>query len=595
MKANFHSKKRIFAPVVMLSACFGLKTWALTADVAIAQDVPSPLSGYATFLEMEARLTKLAESPHASLRSLGVTTGKRNLWVLTIGKNESENRPAIVVLGNVVGSHVLGREISLQMAEQIVASVETHPAIASLLDRFTLYVIPNPTPDETEKHYRFPVQEHRGNETRTDDDRDFSIGEDQPKDLNGDGWITTMRVHDTFATHRSHSHDERILVPIDAKKGEQGFFRIFTEGLDSDRDEMFGEDSSDGVSFNKNFPFNYPYFGKGAGPHQVSEIETRAIADFLYDHPNIGAVICFSPEDNLFNTWKGSGQTDTARIKTKILSTDQIIQDQIAEQFRGKYPNKDAPESPAGEGSFSEWAYLHYGRWTFASRAWWVPKAPEENAEPSTGDIEAKSTDKVEHSSGNLPIAKDDKRGASDLNALKWFEQQGIPAFSPWQPYDHPNLPGKKVEIGGWKPLFLLNPPHKMVGELITPHIELVETLANKWPKLELRDVHAKQLGKGLIEVSCKIMNVGQMPTMPEMADVSGLWFPLQVELHGVAGAKWLDGSPRQSVGRLKELGGSKEIRWLFLLPSEAKPQGQLKITASAPTVTPVEQSLELK
>ncbi len=201
----------------------------------------------------------------------------------------------------------------------------------------------------------------------------------------------------------------------------------------------------------------------------------------------------------------------------------------------------------------------------------------------------------MENSSSNSPIAKDDKRGASELNALKWFEQQGIPAFSPWQPYEHPDLPGKKVEIGGWKPLFLLNPPHKMVGELITPHIELVKSLAIKWPKLELRDVEAKQLGKGLIEVSCKIINVGQMPTMPEMADVSGLWFPLQVELHGVEGAKWLDGSPRQSVGRLKELGGSKEMRWLLLVPSEAKPQGQFKITLSAPTVTPVEQSLELK
>lgn len=595
MKANLNSKNRFFAPVVVLSACIGLKTWASTSDVANAQDVPSPLSGYATFSEMETRLTKLAESPHASLRSLGVTTGKRNIWLLTISKDESENRPAIVVLGNVLGSHVIGREISLQMAEQIVASVETSPSIAGLLDRFTLYVIPNPTPDETEKHYRFPIYEHTGNETRTDDDRDFSVGEDQPKDLNGDGWITSMRVYEPYATHRSHSRDGRILVPIDAKKGEQGEYRILTEGLDSDRDEKFAEDPSGGVGFNRNFPFNYSYFGKGAGPHQVSEIETRAIADFLYDHPNIGAVVCFSPEDNLFNTWKSSSQTDSARIKTKILSSDQIIQDQVAEQFRSIYPNKDAPESPAGEGSFSEWSYLHYGRWTFASRAWWVPKAAEDNTEQPTGDVEAKANDNVEHGSGNLPIAKDDKRGTSELNALKWFEQQGIPAFSPWQPYEHPDLPGKKVEIGGWKPLFLFNPPHKMVGDLVPPHIELVKTIAAKWPKLELRDVQAKQLGKGLIEVSCEIINVGQMPTMPEMADVSGIWFPVQVQLRGVEGAKWIDGSPRQSVGRLKELGGSKKMRWLFLVPSEAKLQEPLKITASAPTITPIEQSLELK
>lgn len=596
MKANPNSKKRFFAPAAILSTL----SWLTAGNPGVlAQDVPSPLTGYATFTEMEARLAKLAESPHASLRSLGVTTGKRNLWLLTISKGETENRPGIVVLGNVVGSHVVGREISLRMAEQIVSSIETNPAIADLLERFTLYVIPNPTPDETEKHYRFPIYEHTGNETRTDDDRDFALGEDPPKDLNGDGWITSMRVHEKFATHRSHSGDGRVLVPIDQKKGELGEFRIVTEGMDADGDEKFGEDASDGVSFNRNFPFNYPYFGKGAGSHQVSEIETRSVADFLYDHPNIGAVVCFSPEDNLFNTWKGSSQTDSARIKTKILTSDQVVQDQIAEHFRNIYPSKDAPESPTGEGSFSDWAYLHYGRWTFASRGWWVPKAADDKSDQPTSDVESKTSLMTSATDGplsaNQPIAKDDKRGASDLNALKWFEQQGIPAFSPWQPHVHPDLPGKKVEIGGWKPLFLLNPPHKMVGDLVNPHVELVNALAAKWPKVELQDLKAKQLGKGLVEVSCKVINVGQMPTMPEMADVSGLWFPIQVQLHGVDGAKWIEGSPRQSIGRLKELGGAKEIRWLFLLPTEIHDARPLKITASAPTILPVEQSLEVK
>ncbi len=105
--------------------------------------------------------------------------------------------------------------------------------------------------------------------------------------------------------------------------------------------------------------------------------------------------------------------------------------------------------------------------------------------------------------SENKPISKDDKRGASELNALKWFEQQGIPAFSPWQPFDHPDLPGKKVEIGGWKPLFMLNPPHKMVGELVDPHVGLVRSLASKWPQVGIeRDQSGpawKRLGRGVL------------------------------------------------------------------------------------------------
>lgn len=603
MKANSLAKISCFAIALLFTAAPGL---SITTPLASAQDVPIPLSGYATFTQMEKRLEKLAESPYATVKSLGVTKGNRNLWLLTISKSEAQQRPAIVVVGNVVGAHVLGRELSLRMAEQMVASIDKNSAMADLLERFTVYVIPCPTPDETEKHYRFPVYEHSGNETKTDDDRDFSTGEDPPKDLNGDGWITSMRVQEPFGTHRKHPDDDRILVPVDPKKGEAGEFRILIEGVDADGDGQFAEDASDGVAFNRNFTFNYPYFAKGAGPHQVSEVETRAMADFLYDHPNVGAVLCFSPEENLFNTWKGSAQTDSARIKTKILTSDQVLQDQIAEAFRGVYPGKDAPESPAGEGSFSDWAYFHYGRWSFASRGWWVPKASEEKKaeekKAESGTTEPGATESASAGSATAdkpavskPMAKDDKRGASELNAMRWFEQQGIQAFSPWQTYEHPDLPGKKVEIGGWKPLYLLNPPEKMVAELVEPHLELVRTLATKWPVIELKEVKAKKLGGGLIEVTCEVVNVGQLPTMPEMGNISGHWYPIQVTLHGSEGAKWIEGSPRQSVGRLKELGGKQELRWLLLLPSESLESREWKIRATAPTLLPVEQSLEVK
>ncbi len=149
----------------------------------------------------------------------------------------------------------------LQMAERIVASIDT-PDIANLLDRFTLYVIPNPTPDETEKHYRFPVYEHSGNETRTDDDRDFSTGEDPPKDLNGDGWVTTMRVQDRFASHRSHSEDGRVLVPVDSKKGKsvsigfspKAWMQMMTKVLEKMR--------ATECCFQQELSFNYPILRK---------------------------------------------------------------------------------------------------------------------------------------------------------------------------------------------------------------------------------------------------------------------------------------------------------------------------------------------
>ena len=598
---------------------------SLTAPARLnAQDTPEPLRGYSKFEEIEARLKRL-ESPQATLTSLGKTLGKRDIWMLTVANDPKQIRPAILVVGNVYASHVLGRELATRMAEHIVQKADSDESLKSLLSQYTLYFIPSPTPDATEKNFRFPVRQWTGNFTATDDDRDFEVGEDGPVDLNQDGWVTSMRVKESFGTHRTHPSDPRVLIPIDPAKQEVGQYRLFSESKDADKDESFGEDSSEGVDFNRNFTFNYSYFGKGAGPNQVSEVESRAVADFMFDHPNIAFVLCFSPEDNLFNTWKGSGQTDSGRIKTKVLTADQKQIDLMAEAFRKLHGGKSAPGSPAGEGSFSEFAYFHFGRWTFASRGWWIPpveksekaaekvvdKAAEKTAEPKP---EAKPADAETKPAETKPaeakpddtkpaetkpaeakpaqLDKDDKRGADELAAIAWFASQGISGFADWQNVNHPDFPGKEVEVGGIKPLFLLNPPEKLIQPLVQPHVSFLAELVRKWPKLEVREIKAVDQGNGLIDVRCKIVNVGSLPSMPEMGSVNRQWYPTQVKLVGADGAKMIEGSQRTSVGKLEENGGSKEVRWVFLMDPAST--ASLKIQVSSPTLHSVEVGVEL-
>lgn len=588
---------------------------SLSAKVQqVDESVPAPLEGYATYAEMETRLKTLAESPWAELSSLGETQGQRSIWLLKISSDPQATRPAILVVGNVQASHVVGRELALRMAERLVNAGDS-PAIEQLLANYTVYIIPCPSPDATEKNFTSPAREQNGNLTRTDDDRDFETGEDSPVDLNGDGWITMLRIADEFGTHRTHPSDSRVLIPIDGKKNEVGGYRLEVESRDADQDKSFGEDASDGVDFNRNFTFNYPYFGKGSGPHQVSEIETRAVADFMFDHPNIAGVLCFTPEDNLFNPSKGSAQTDSARIKTKILTEDQIPMDRLAQAFRTAHGGKNAPESPTGAGSFSEWSYLHYGRWTFASRAWWVPtvEPPKSNAKPAEektpeamtaeamtaeakadeGVVEAVPPQDPVKSETEAPadagLAKDDKRGATELNALAWFESQGIDAFVPWQMIEHPDLPGKQVEVGGFKPFYLLNPPAAQIEPLVEPHLGLLNAMVENWPKLAVRDLKAKRLGPGLYDITCQIVNTGGMPTMPQMAAVNGQWYPIQVQLQGLGEVRWIQGSQRQAVGRLAENGGKMEVRWVFQVLQGDLAEPALKIQAASPTLHSVE------
>ena len=402
------------------------------------------------------------------------------------------------------------------------------------------------------------------------------------------------------------------------------------------------------MDFNRNFTFNYSYFGKSAGPHQVSERESRAVADFMFDHPNIAFVFCFSPEDNLFHPWKGSPQTDAARIKTSVLTEDQSSLECLADAYRKLHGGKSAPKPPSGEGSFSEWAYFHYGRWSLAARGWWIPELPpsdeqpaEETAppdapprDPEAAPQDASAVPAEESDAESEPIAaetteaasptsaeaasattdpanadatsqetaacqpsttwdKKDQRGAEDLAALAWFESQGIAGFVDWQSYEHPDLPGKQVEIGGFKPLYRLNPPESLIEPLVQPHVDFLLELERNWPRLEIRDLEAKQLAAGLYDIRCRLVNTGPLPTMPQIGSVSRQWYPVQVTLHGSEGARWIEGSRRQSVGRLEARGGATELRWVFMLHEPPADGVSLRIDAQAPTLHPVEVVVE--
>src|SRR5262249_26514033 len=151
---------------------------------------------------------------------------------------------------------------------------------------------------------------------------------------------------------------------------EHGKYDLYVEGRHDDEPKHL--DRGDGVAFNRNFPFHYPYFKPGAGRNAVSEIETRAVADFAFDHRNIAIVFCFSPEDNLMHVWKPDD--NEGKIKSHIQRGDLPQYEFIAEKYRKLLGASDPPPSPAGEGSFSEWAYMQFGRWSFAARGWWIPK-----------------------------------------------------------------------------------------------------------------------------------------------------------------------------------------------------------------------------
>jgi hypothetical protein len=105
-----------------------------------------------------------------------------------------------------------------------------------------------------------------------------------------------MRISDPSGEWIEHPDDGRVMIKAKKAEGQQGKYSLYPEGIDILRTERWSEA---GVEFNRNFSFRYPVFTRGSGVHALSENETRAVAQFLFEANNVYAVFSFGPANNL--------------------------------------------------------------------------------------------------------------------------------------------------------------------------------------------------------------------------------------------------------------------------------------------------------
>jgi len=525
------------------------------------------LEGYLNQESLAKQLVELDRSDLVKLESIGLSRGGRNIWALTVGSGDG---PAFAVVGNVQGAHLVGSEVCLRMAQQLVRRAEADEAIRKLLQQHTFYFIPRPDPDASEKLFAAPWPLPAGNDRRTDDDRDFEIGEDPFEDLSGDGWITMMRVADDAGTHIPHPDDPRVMIAADKNKNERGRYRIYTEGRDNDGDEQWNEDAGDGVAFDRSFPFRYQPFGPNRGPHSASEPETQSLINFLFDRPRIAMIVCFSPEENVIHTWKPNGDLERQRIKTAVLGADAPAYEYFSGEYKRLSGISEVPGAGDAPGSFASWAYFHRGAWSLAIRGWSIPKVePEGDQKPKDG------------------------RAADELNAMRWLQREKLDGFLPWKAIEHPDFPGKQVEVGGFRPGLFLNPPAKELDGLAEKHTQFLLGLPPLLPQVSISQTRVEVLGANVVRVTATCLNRGYLASMPEMGQVNGQAYPLQIALTAPLNTKFLRGSPRQRVPRLTGNGGTHEASWLLRLPGP--PPASLKLQLAAPAVGASSVDLEIK
>ena len=578
---------------------------AVGAALLTLGELDAQSSAYLDYDGLTEELRTLVGSSNASMRSIGTSHEGREVWLVAVGDPSGipmNERPAVLVVGNLAGDHVVGSHLALETIRFLL----NDPSAASVVSDQVVYVIPRLNPDGAEAMFASVKYDRRGNAASYDDDNDGRYDEDPGEDLNGDGAITLMRVPDPSGDFMVDPDDPRLMKRADRAAGEAGTHKLYTEGVDSDGDGFLNEDGAGGVDLNRNFQHEYAYYQADAGRYMVSEPESRGLMDFMIANRHIGAVLTFGHSDNLVTAPNGEGRLAEASTIDLVAfaaeANSEIYDNGVfgaggfggggqpvgarGAPLRGTQPGADNdPQSgqrPAvtvnerdleyfsavskvyeeitgiteigvnrkAEGAFFQVAYYQMGVPSFSTQGWGLPVAKSEDQESEDGG----------GARGGGQGSGDD--AGIDAALIGAMSGAGIEAFVEWSPYEHPEF--GPVEIGGFRPYVTTNPPAQQLPSLGRKQGEFVVRLAGMLPRVNIVETEVIAHGGGVFTVTAEVENSGYFPTSLQHGVVSRSVQPTTVRIQ-VDPQAILTGDPKSStVQRLEGSGSRAKFSWVI-------------------------------
>ncbi|CAN5610777.1 M14 family metallopeptidase [soil metagenome] len=484
---------------------------------------------------LAARHTNLAE-----VTSLVRTDAGRDVWLLTLGRKQGkplDARPALLIVANLEGNHLIGSSAALFAAEQMLTRYGQDSAVTRLLNERTVYVIPRANPDGAElaftmRGYEIPYKPLRGDATNGG----LNVRE-MGTDLNGDGLITMMRVRSPEGDRMADTAEPRAMRRADRARAERGMYTMYVEGIDPANVDAYIPMGTDGVNLNRNFQHEYLYFQPHVGPHMISEVESKALADFVHDRHNIAAVLTYSFHDNLRTPPPAQRQPpqgvtgNPPNVPTNIVAADRPFFEYVSDRYQD-VTGLDGAGADGEAGSFPQFVYYQVGLPSFTTNVWTVPG----------------------------------RGGSADVRWLAHFDSIGVDGYVDWTPARHPTL--GDFEVGGFRPNARVNPPASGIRDAAEKQATFAVWLAQQLPQVEVVETQVEALGDNVYLVTATLANEQYLPTQLGMGQRIRFNRPITVRLMPVNGMTVLTGNIQQQVPRLEGMGGRAKFTWLVQAPA---------------------------
>ena len=480
---------------------------------------------------------------YCRLTAIGTTTEGRDIWkfeLTDLTTGTFEDKPGFCVTGNIHAGEVTGSMCAMFLLDYLLTNRE-EAEVAALLKKVTVYCVPRISPDGSELYLTTPVQLRSVAKPHPFDDLQPGV---QPEDIDGDGVIRQMRVKSRHGIWKVSSKDSRVMTRRQPDDVDGDFYNIYSEGMILDYDGLnvqpaplhFGND------LNRNFPASWIHESKqaGSGAYALSNVESRTMADFVYNQKNLCAVLNFHTMGGMYlfppgcKPGKEAHKEDMDRYRAigKMASEETTYPCiNIKDDYIGN-------SSGSVVGAFDDFNHFVRGVMDYTCECWDIdPRAGVPHQFPRP----AKPSDEAEE---DLFIAR-----------LKWLDENNEgKGFLNWTKFDHPQL--GEVEIGGldYKGV-IQNCPVKFLPQEVQKHTRFVLRWLKTLPHLAFTDVSARDLGGGNWAIDAVVENESYLPTyITKEATTLKVVQPLVASFEG--DVEFISGKSRTEIGHLQGFSG---------------------------------------
>ena len=499
---------------------------------------------YYKYDELEKNLKYFSEKyPElCDLESICVTEENRNVYAMTITNKKTGaalDKPAFHIDGNTHAGEVTGSMAAMHAIDVLLTGYGEDKVITKILDRMTIYVVPRISPDGAETYLTTPYSIRSVNRVHNPEK-----GGIRSEDLDGDGVIRMMRIPTPYGAWKKDKDDSSIMAKRDPGDADGEFYDIYAEGNFEafDGDENLKEKKGDwSLDFNRNYPYGWFPENRqaGAGKYPLSNSETKAMADWVIEHPNIGGVSTNHTSGGIILYPPGTRPSTAVSEKdiNQFIEIANMGKEELGYEPLNIYDSFIADPANYDSGAFDDWCYQSQGIVAYTVELWDLAKRV---GVPLVWNARNKES-----------VQEELKRFVA---CMKWVKENAPEYYEDWKPFHHETF--GDVEIGGFNFKFSQqNPPESFLNGVLEQMTRFMIRFAQSMPRLTIDTLTSEKVSDDIYKVTAVVGNLGYLPTnLTEEAKKLNISKEVEVT---ISGGKIVSGLEKTKIGNLEGYGST--------------------------------------